>query len=92
MIVAREEEARKAVRDLAYAERPGWVARRLQTYIVQVYPRFREQLVKNDHVYFEAQERFGDQFAVLFTQSLYQEDVGLLWEDVDMLGDEVMLI
>ncbi len=92
VIVAREEEARKAMRDLAYVERVGGVARRLQPYIVQVYPRFREQLVKNNHVYFEAQERFGDQFAVLFTQSLYQEDVGLLWEDADALGDEVMLI
>ena len=92
VIVAREEEARKAVRDLAYAERLGGVARRLQPYIVQVYPRFRAQLVTNNHVYFAAQERFGDQFAVLFTQSLYQEDVGLLWEDADALGDEVMLI
>lgn len=92
VIVAREEEARKAVRDLAYAERLSGVARRLQPYTVQVYPRFREQLVKNNHVYFEAHERFGAQFAILFTQSLYQEDVGLLWEDADMLGDEVMLI
>ena len=85
VIVAREEEARKAVRDLAYAERLSGVARRLQPYTVQVYPRFREQLVKNNHVYFEAYERFGAQFAILFTQSLYQEDVGLLWEDADML-------
>ena len=92
VIVAREEEAHKALRGLDYAERPGGVARRLQPYIVQVFPRFREQLVKNNHVYFKIQERFGDQFAVLFTQSLYQEDVGLLWEDADVLGDEVMLI
>ena len=92
VIVTREEEARKAVRDLAHAERPGGVARRLQPYVVQVYPRFREQLVKNNHVYFEARERFGDQFAVLFTQSLYREDVGLLWEDADALGDEVMIV
>lgn len=92
VIVAREDEARKAVRDLAYAERLGDVARRLQPYIVQVHPRFRGQLVKNSHVYFVAQERFGEQFAVLHTQSLYQEDVGLLWEDADMLGDEVMMI
>ena len=92
VIVAREEEARKAMRDLAYAKGLGGVARRLQPYIVQVHPRFRAQLVTNNHVYFAAQERFGDQFAVLFTKSLYREDAGLLWEDADMLGDEVMLI
>ena len=92
VIIAREEEARQAVQALAYAERPGSIARRLQPYIVQIHPHFRTQLVKNNHVYFEAQERFGDQFAVLFTQSLYQKDVGLLWEDADALSDEVMLI
>ena len=92
VIVTREEEACKAVRDLSYVDRLGRVTRRLQPYMVQVCPRFREQLIKNDHISFEAQKHFGDQFAVLFTQSLYQEDVGLLWEDADMLGDEVLLI
>ncbi len=92
VIIAREEEAHEAVRALAYAERPGGIARRLQPFIVQVHPHYRTQLVKNSHVYFEAQERFGDQFAVLFTGSLYREDVGLLWEDADALSDEVMLI
>ena len=92
VIIAREDEAHEAVRALAYAERPGGIARRLQPYIVQVHPHYRTQLVKNSHVYFEAQERFGDQFAVLFTGSLYREDVGLLWEDADTLSDEVMLI
>jgi len=92
VIIARKEKAHEAVRALAYAERPGGIARRLQPYIVQVHPHYRTQLVKNNHVYFEAQERFGDQFAVLFTGSLYREDVGLLWEDADTLGDEVMLI
>ena len=67
MIVAREEEARKAVRNIAYAERPGGIARRLQPYtLCKFTPRFREQLVKNNQVYFEAHERFGAQFAILF--------------------------
>ncbi len=93
VIIAQEEEAHKALRDdLAYAERPGGVARRLQPYVVQVYPPFRKQLVNNKHVYFAEAERFGDQFAVLFTKSLYREDVGLLWEDADALDNEVMII
>ena len=92
VIVVQEEQARKAVHDLAFSERPGGAARRLQPHIVQVYPRFREQLIKNNHVYFLEQERFGDQFAILFTQSLYKGNVGLIWEDADMLGDEVMMV
>ena len=92
VIIDREEEARNALRDLAHTEWPGGVARRLQPYIVQVFPRFREQLVKNNHVYFAERERLGDQFAVLFTKSLYREDVGLLWEDADALDNEVMIV
>ena len=92
VIVDREEEAHKALRDLAHSEQSGGVARRLQPYVVQVHPRFRKQLVDNEHVYFAEGERFGDQFAVLFTKSLYREDVGLLWEDADALDNEVMIV
>ena len=92
VIVAREEEVHKALRELAHTERPGGIARRLQPYVVQVYPPFRKQLVNNKHVYFAETERFGDQFAVLFTKSLYREDVGLLWEDADALDNEVMIV
>ncbi len=92
VIIDREEETHKALRDLAHTERPGGVARRLQPYVVQVYPRFRKQLIDNEHVYFAEQKRFDDQFAVLFTKSLYREDVGLLWEDADALDNEVMIV
>ena len=53
VIIAREDEAHEAVRALAYAERPGGIARRLQPYIVQVHPHYRKELVNNDHVYFD---------------------------------------
>ena len=92
VIVDREEEAHKALRDLAHSEQSGGVARRLQPYVVQVHSRFRKQLVDNEHVYFAEGERFGDQFAVLFSKSLYREDVGLLWEDADALDNEVMIV
>ena len=92
VIIDREEEAHKALRDLALTERPGGIARRLQPYVVQVYPRFRKELVNNNHVYFSEAERFDDQFAVLSTKSLYREDVGLLWEDADALDNEVMIV
>ena len=90
VIITREKKACKALRDLAYAEWPGGVARRLQPYIVQVYPHIREQLVKNNHVCFEERERFGEQFAVLSTQSLYRDDSGLQWEDADTLTENTI--
>ena len=94
VIIDREEETHKALRDLAHTERPGGIARRLQAYVVQVNPRFREQLVRNSHVYFAERGRLGDQFAVLslFTKSLYREDVGLLWEDADAFYNEALIL
>lgn len=94
VIIDREEETHKALRDLAHTERPGGIARRLQAYVVQVYPRFREQLVRDNHVYFAERGRFGDQFAVLslFTKSLYREDIGLLWEDADAFYNEALIL
>ena len=52
VIVDQEEEARKALQELTHTERSGGVARRLQPYVVQVHPRFRKQLIDNNHVYF----------------------------------------
>ena len=94
VIIDREEETHKALRKLADTERPSGVARRVQPYVVQVYPCFREQLVKNNHVSFVERERFGDQFAVLspFAKSLYREDVGLLWEDADAFYNEALIV
>jgi CRISPR-associated endonuclease/helicase Cas3 len=34
----------------------------------------------------------GDQFAILQTDSMYREDVGLLWEDADDLALDSLII
>lgn len=66
----------------------GLIARKLQSYVVQVPPKARDLLIANGHVKFEQAELRADQFAVLQTQSLYNPDVGLMWEDADYLGCE----
>lgn len=91
VIIAIDEAPRKAVEGL----RGGWLtagaaARALQPYIVQVPPKALQKLLDNGHVKYA--EGFGDQFAVLRTESLYTRDIGLLWDDADYLGLETMIV
>ncbi|WP_159585844.1 CRISPR-associated helicase Cas3' [Chelativorans xinjiangense] len=89
VIVARDEAARDALGELAWEKAyPGAVARKLQSFIVQVPPKARNLLIANRHVRFEQEKRFGDQFAVLVTGSFYKPEIGLIWEDADYLGLE----
>jgi CRISPR-associated endonuclease/helicase Cas3 len=89
VIVATEEAAKGAVATLGIKDIPsGAIARALQGYIVQVPPRARAKLLAAGHVRLEQQALRGDQFAVLRADSLYREDVGLLWEEPDYLADE----
>lgn len=89
VIVPRDDKAREAIKKLAIAQIPsGAIARELQTYIVQVPPKARERLIACGHVQFVQQQLRLDQFAVLISDCLYREDVGLLWEDAEYLSAE----
>lgn len=93
VIVALEPEVKEAVRQLSVEEIPsGLLSRKLQTFVVQVPPKARDALIRNGHVAFIAPEQRGDQFAVLQTESLYDHEVGLLWEDANYLAVEDMII
>jgi CRISPR-associated endonuclease/helicase Cas3 len=87
--IEREENAAAALARLTGdGVSPGSVARDLQSYIVQVPPKARALLIANDHIAFEREGKFGDQFAVLKGSHLYREEEGLLWEDADYLSKE----
>lgn len=93
VIVARENEPREApacaaLAALAGGRPPGKVAREIQSYIVQVPPKARDLLLKNGHVRFV--EGFGDQFAVMENGSLYCDEIGLLWEQANYLGLDII--
>jgi CRISPR-associated endonuclease/helicase Cas3 len=89
VVVVFDEISKKAVHDLGTRDIPsGALARRLQTYIVQLPPKAREILLRNGHAVFAHQELRGNQFAILETRSLYHEDVGLLWDDGAYLAME----
>lgn len=93
VIVKGDAVSEKVVNEIGVeAISSGSLARRLQTYCVQVPMNARDLLIRNGHVRFFSPELRGDQFAVLETPSLYKEDVGLLWEDADYLGMESMMV
>lgn len=93
VIVPFEHEARALVDKLAIENIPsGAIARGLQRYTVQVPPKARKRLIDCGHVTFAHPDKRGEQFAVLWTPSLYCREVGLLWEDAEYLGLEQLMI
>lgn len=89
VIIARDPAARDALELLGREGiSVGRVARLLQPFLVQIPPRAFALLVANGHVGFVHEHMFGDQFAVLKTEALYQDDTGLLWENADYLDLE----
>ena len=92
VIIPWDDRARKAVDDLSQPHMSsGTIARRLQTYVVQIPPKARDLLIRNGHAAFERPDLRGDQFAVLKNASLYK-DIGLLWEDAEYLAAESQVI
>ena len=93
VIVPRDKDSLAAVKRLGITDIPsGALARELQLYVVQVPPKARALLLANRHVAFEAPTIRGDQFAVLKTDSLYDEAVGLVWENAEYLAVEGSVI
>lgn len=93
VIIQTDPVAKNAVDKLRVQDvSSGRIARKLQTYIVQVPPKARDLLIDNGHVAFVCQDLRGDQFAVLQNDSLYDPDVGLLWGDADYLAVENSII
>ncbi|MFV0386352.1 MAG: CRISPR-associated endonuclease Cas3'' [Paracoccus sp. (in: a-proteobacteria)] len=93
VIVPGEAVAQAAIADLAIGNIPsGQLARRLQSYTVQIPAGARAKLVENGHAAFLHPGLRGDQFCVLHNMSLYHSDSGLWWEDSDYLAEEAMMI
>jgi CRISPR-associated endonuclease/helicase Cas3 len=81
VIVAIDDEPKAVLLALRAGMPPGMAARKLQNYVVQVPSRDRRKLIDNENGHVKFVKDFGDQFAVLITESLYSREVGLLWEN-----------
>ncbi len=93
VIIAYDDASKKIVSELGNEKiSPGYLARRLQTYVVEVPPKDRDILIRNGYVTFMQKDLRGDQFAVLNTESLYHQDMGLVWENAQYLTIEQQTI
>ena len=86
-VIINDNDGAQAILDRLNSEdaSPGKAARDLQPYIVQIPPKSLNSLRANGRVKFFRPDLWGDQFEVLDDPSLYQQDVGLVWENADVL-------
>ena len=68
------------------------VARRLQPYIVQVPEKAYDALYESGAIRLVAQEKFGEQFALLKNKHLYSDDYGLDWGDPSYIDAESLIV
>lgn len=81
-------EAYKAIKDLAFATSPGGIARKLQLYTVQVPRNGIRALEKVGAIAPIEPEKFGDQFMLLINKDLYDDALGLNWNDPTFMRAE----
>lgn len=88
VIVPYDREARSLLEALAFADRVGGIARKLQPYLVQVPEQGLKALLAAGAVQPVAQEKYGYQFLELVRDSLYDVECGLSWDNVTFISAE----
>ena len=76
-----DDTAARLLRDLEHVHRPGRIQRRLQQYIVQMPPRQRDALIAAGAARVIREADFERQFVALENLDLYDEHVGLKFDD-----------
>lgn len=66
---------------LQWIERPGWVARKLQPFVVQIPQKARAELLNVGAVEAIREVEFGHQFVALRNMEIYSSGIGLSWDD-----------
>lgn len=91
VIVPWDEEARKLIKRLEFAEGCGGIARQLQPYIVSV-PRYGfDALRKAGAVIPVAPDQWEEQFMVLAHEGLYDKNFGLSWDEPGLIRTEFLV-
>ncbi|MGM0701561.1 MAG: CRISPR-associated endonuclease Cas3'' [Pseudomonadota bacterium] len=89
VIVPYDDKARAALRDLAYAEGVGGIARKLQPYTVQVPQQGFAALERVGAIAAVEPDKFSDQFMVLVNEDLYdRKALGLNWSEPTFMKAE----
>lgn len=88
VIIEFDKEAEGLVSALWAAESVGGIARKLQSYLVQIPESGFKELFDNGAIEAIAPEKYGDQFWRLTNASLYHSDAGLSWENPTYINAE----
>lgn len=73
-------------RELQYVSSAGGIARRLQSYQVQVPDKVRQKMLGAGVLTALREAEFGTQFLILDRPEIYDPETGLKWDDWDDLG------
>lgn len=92
VIIPYDAIAKKALKDLEYAEGCSQLARQLQPYIVQVPEQGFIALQKAGAIQPVNPRRFADQFMALVNMDIYHERFGLNWDDSVFIRAESSVI
>lgn len=84
--------ARAALKELAYAEGMGGIARKLQPYTVQVPHQGYAALERVGAIAAVEPDKFGEQFMVLINEDLYDERLGLNWSEPTFIKAENLIL
>ena len=92
VIIEFDNNAKKLVRDLEFAENVGGIARQLQVYLVQMPENGFKELLKVGAIKPIKPEKFGDQFWRLIDSDLYDDEAGLSWDNPVFMEAEKTII
>lgn len=91
VIVPFDDDARRNIESLRYAEKSGGLARKLQPYLVQLPRNGFDALRKAGAVQPVAPEKWGEQFVELVNMDLYDPRFGLSWDDPAFIKTESLM-
>lgn len=81
VIVPFDDDARRDVESLRFAEKSGGLARKLQPYLVQLPRNGLDALRKVGAIQPVAPEKWGEQFMELVNMDIYSREFGIWWEE-----------
>lgn len=92
VIIPFDDEARRTLRELEYAEGMQGISRRLQRYLVQV-PRYAfDALRKAGAVSPVRPKDWGEQFMLLVHEALYRKDTGLFLDNPTFIASTDLVV
>lgn len=92
VIVPFDDDARRDIESLLYAEKSGGLARRLQPYLVQLPRNGFDSLRKAGAIQPVAPEKWGEQFMELVNMDIYSRDFGIWWEEPTFMNSANTII